>query len=729
MGFRRLSAGIAATIATLAFASTTTAGATITTTSAVPRLDHVIVIMEENNGFTDVIGNKAAPNLNYLARTFGLETKYYGLSSDSSETNYVGLLGGSLHGVTNDDAYWKNRVNAPSLISQLDQAGISWKAYLQGLPHAGYQGICYPAKCNGAPDSDPLYVSKHDAIQNFTTSWNARDWSRQVPVGDLSADLRTGRMPVFSYVVPDECHDMHGDPPFCVDSGNIRDPQNQHLVAQSDAYLGQLVSQITHAAFWAKGNNAIFITYDNGDDTKGCCDANPGGGQIATVVVTSHGPRHATDATPANHYSLLQTIQKSLGLGCLAFSCDTAHVKPLSTLLRIGGSAAIATDVKPELAWPTPTPPQPAEKIGLSPKAGSAAGWTLVRAQTLGSADNSLGAIAGSGGSDIWAVGNYLPDAKGSNPDATLTFAEHYNGKAWRVVRTPNEGLNFDTLFGVAASQGKAWAVGVAMGAGYRDRALAEYWNGSKWAVQDVPQPGSQRDLLYAASATAPDDVWAVGDQEGADGVFGGLAEHFDGKTWHVVPVQDPGNAGDHLYAVDAVAPDNVWAAGQRLSSNGLPDQGLIEHWDGKRWSVADVAADGSANVMLDGVTVSGGRVFAVGEADSPRGGGQPLVVTGTGRHFRAASLPADGSDWSNLWSVTAAGGTVYAAGNYVDTKTDNTVVLLYKLRNGNWTLVAPPSLGVGGNIAGGINAVGGHVWMAGTYDAGNGRRPLLEVH
>ena len=49
--------------------------------SAVPPVDHIFVIMEENNGFHDVIGNKAAPNLNYLARTFGLETDYFGAVS------------------------------------------------------------------------------------------------------------------------------------------------------------------------------------------------------------------------------------------------------------------------------------------------------------------------------------------------------------------------------------------------------------------------------------------------------------------------------------------------------------------------------------------------------------------------------------------------------------------------------------------------------------------------
>src|SRR5215467_10105902 len=189
------------------------------TTSA--HYDHVFVIVEENHGFTDVIGNPAAPNLNALASQYGVATSYFAVAHPS-EPNYVALLGGSTFNVTNDNAYYVNQVAAPSLISELDQAHVSWKAYLQGVPHPGYQGICYPANCNGAPDKDPLYVSKHDAIQNFTTSLNPADWSRQVPVGQLADDVRTGHVPAFSWVIPDECHDQHGDPPYCIDSGPLK---------------------------------------------------------------------------------------------------------------------------------------------------------------------------------------------------------------------------------------------------------------------------------------------------------------------------------------------------------------------------------------------------------------------------------------------------------------------------------------------------------------------------
>src|SRR5215468_4266445 len=310
--------------------------------AAAGRYGHIFVIVEENHGYTDVIGNPAAPNLTALASKYGVATHYFAVTHPS-EPNYVALLGGSPFNVKDDNPYYVNRVAAPSLITELDHAGISWKAYLQGLPHPDYQGICYPAKCNGAPDSDPLYVSKHDGIQNYVSSLNPFDWAHQVPIGDLAGDLRSGGVPRFSYVVPDECHDMHGDPPYCLDGGNIGDPQNQHLVALGDAYLGHLVSEITNASFWAHGNNAIVVTYDEGDNNAGCCDATPGGGRVATIVITNHGPRAMRDATPSNHYSLLSTIEHGFGLGCIGHACDTANVHPISALFAVTGSKAIAT--------------------------------------------------------------------------------------------------------------------------------------------------------------------------------------------------------------------------------------------------------------------------------------------------------------------------------------------------------------------------------------------------
>jgi hypothetical protein len=723
----------ALTAAAQAASAASAVSATAAPAAAVPRLDHVFLIMEENNGFHDVIGNAAAPNLNALAGAFGLQANYFGVSPCCSESNYVQLLGGkAFPSVNSDDAYWKNRIEgAPSLITQLDKAHVSWKAYLQSLPYAGYEGICYPATCNGAPDTDPLYVSKHDGIQNFAASRNAADWSRQVPAGDLARDLAAGDVPRFGYIVPDECHDMHGDPPYCIDSGNPLDPQNQRLVSVGDAYLGHLVAAITGASFWAKGNNAIIITFDEGDDAAGCCDANPGAGQVATVVVTSHGPRHATDGTAANHYSTLASIEQALGLPCLNDACDTANVKPLAKLLAVTGSPAIATTVSPQLTWPTPTPSQPAEPLSLtSPKAG-ANGWTLGQAQLLGTNDNSLGAIAGSGPSDIWAVGNYLPDDSNSNQDATLTFAEHYDGTSWKVVRTPNAGPNFNSFYGLAAAGGQAWAVGVRLNSAYADRALVEHWDGHQWSVAGTPQPGSRRDLLLGASASSASDVWAVGEQEGTDGRFETLAEHWDGHQWTVVPTPDPGTAGNHLHGVYAVSPDNAWAVGQSQYGPGMRDQMLVEHWDGHSWSQVPTPVTVTGDALLDGVTVApDGQVWAAGELDQTSGG-RPLIARLAGGQWHtltAVPTLAACANWDNLYGVTVLAGSVYVAGTCVDTVTDNNDPLVLRgTPDGNWVSAGAPAPGSGSNLPGAITAIGGHLWLAGVYDDGGSRLPLIE--
>jgi hypothetical protein len=731
-----LTGALAAVLVAGTTATAAAMGAAAGGPTPVPRYDHIFVIVEENHGFQDVIGNPAAPNLNALARRFGLATQYFGVSHPS-EPNYVALVGGSTFGVASDDPYYINKVTGKqNIATQLDAAGIGWKAYLQGLPHPGYKSICYPARCNGVPDQDPLYVSKHDAIQNFTTALNDRDWNLQVPIEQLSTDLGSGHVPAFSYVIPDECHDQHGDPPYCLDSGNPGDPQDNHLVAFGDAYLGSLVSKITNASFWSRGNNAIAITYDEGDDNAGCCGAGSsdpngaGGGRVATVVVTNHGRRGFQDPTPYNHFSLLQTIQRSLGVGCLELTCDTADVKPLAPLFAITGSAPIATRVlgAPNFATPSPTPTEPTSRTTSAPSAG---GWSVVPGALRGTADNSLGAVAASSPTDVWAVGNFLPDTATSNPDATLSLANHFDGTAWSVVPTPNTGPNFNTLFGVAASGGRAWAVGVHLDGAFRARALVETWDGARWSIVSSPQPGTERDILFGASATSTSDVWAVGDQQGANGKFETLVEHFDGVRWSAVPSPDPGSVGNHLYGVRAIEPDDVWAVGQQVGATG-PERTLVEHWDGRRWSVVPSAGNGAASGMLFSVTSGDGGVWAAGESDDAVAGARPLIQRLDDGAFVNVAVPASaGSVFSSLWGVAETHGIVWAVGTFEDVASGNNRPLILRGDGGTFSVVngPNPSGGVGSDILAGVVSTGDTVWAVGLYDIGNGRLTLTQRH
>lgn len=161
----------------------------------------------------------------------------------------------------------------------------------------------------------------------------------------------------------------------------------------------------------------------------------------------------------------------------------------------------------------------------------------------------------------------------------------------WSVVHSPNvttgEFAN-NTFLGVTALSDKdVWAVGFESATGADlsgERPLAEHWNGSAWSVSLA---GTQNALLNAVAAASSNDVWAVGyvlvDQASAN--TASLVEHWNGTTWSVVNVPVPaGTVSSKLLAVTALSATNAWAVG--TFSDGVNDFALIEHWNGKAWSV-----------------------------------------------------------------------------------------------------------------------------------------------
>ena len=314
----------------LVLAVTLAAGATFAASAPalansdnLPTYRHVFSIVEENRSFGQIIGNPDAPTFNRLATEYGLATSYFG-TSHPSEPNYVAMVGGSDFGIHDDGSYLTNRVEAPSLASQLEARGLSWKSYSQSLPFAGFTGTCFP--CNSS-DPSSLYASKHNGFLNFAgVQDNPAEMQKTAPIEQLTTDLADNTAPTFSLIVPDQCHDMHGTNSCPDATTNVR---------VADAFAADLVNQIMSSAAWRDGQNAIVLTWDEGSGPAGCCDANPGGGQIYTTVITTHGPRGLTYTTPSNHYSLLASLQAMWHLGCLQNTCDTANVVPANRLFSV----------------------------------------------------------------------------------------------------------------------------------------------------------------------------------------------------------------------------------------------------------------------------------------------------------------------------------------------------------------------------------------------------------
>ncbi|HEX6392509.1 MAG TPA: alkaline phosphatase family protein [Acidimicrobiales bacterium] len=687
--------------------------------SSFPRYDHVFTIILENQTLTSLINNPAAPELNALANDYGLATNYTGVG-DPSEPNYVGMLAGSTFGLSDDNPYfWPGHTqNAQNLMSQLEAAGKTWKGYLGGLPYAGYKGYCYPEKCIGIPDSDPLYASKHNGIVNFANLQAPAELAKMTPMQQLSADLASGQVPNLSYIVPDMCHDMHGAPPYCVDSGNGKSVEDTWLTATGDAFVGQVVNEITSSSVWTTGNTAIDITFDEGSSATS---------KTANIVVTNHGPRGVKDNTSYNHYNLLASLQQAFGLGCLLNSCGA---KPMTPLFQITGSTTT-----PTLPPPYNTPPNGDNSIsptttlgkGTSGSLSCTGGWNQVPSPSVGNLDNNLDSVSAASPSDAWAVGNYYAS---TNPNVFATMAEHWDGKAWTEYGLPNVGSNQNTLFGVSElSTGHTWAVGYYTNANYVDQTLIEHYDGTTWSVIPSPSPGTQRNILYSVGAISDTDVWAVGAQMDANGTWHTLAEHWDGNTWSAVPSVDPDSGGNLFFGIKAASPNSVYAVGER-SGSGFPDKALIEHWDGSKWSVLTAPADPTESLMAYAVTGNDSTLAVVGNRGSDTAPFTTFVATGAPASLSLQTTP-NATGENNLYAATtAADGSTYAAGWSVD---PNTGVYLSEILHGiggQWTIDATPNPGSGSNGFAGITAVpGGGIWAVGVTSNKANNSTLIAHH
>ncbi|MDB5460835.1 MAG: phosphoesterase [Caulobacteraceae bacterium] len=319
---------------------------------AVPKYAHVIVIVEENKNYAQIMDPATAPRIAGLAAKYGEATQFFG-EVHPSEANYVALLGGDTFGIHDDDGFYchagmtdpachgaaaegyaDHTATTEHLGHQLEAVGRTWKGYYENLPSAG--SLAVTAGDPAYPDptgKNAYYASKHSGFLNFASvQHDPRRAEHIVGFDQLGADLASNRLPSFALVVPNQCNEMHGIhgpnlPPGC----DSADPEA--LIRRGDRVVGDLVDKIQATAAWRSGDNfAIVITFDEGagKTREGCCAVTPeapsnfGGGHIPTIVITNHGPRGVRDDTAYNHYSLLRTVEDAFGISqYLGHAADT----------------------------------------------------------------------------------------------------------------------------------------------------------------------------------------------------------------------------------------------------------------------------------------------------------------------------------------------------------------------------------------------------------------------
>jgi hypothetical protein len=341
-------------------------------------LKHIFYVMMENHGYAEIIGNTAdAPTINQLANQYGLATSYYGVTHPSLP-NYLAAVSGDFQGIWDDCAAGQSVTCAPeefvpssgdgtaselltdaqvasatatphwfsgqTLVDQLETAGMTWKAYMQGIPGVGATDEYAPVDSVDAGDGGVeliprmLYAQKHDPFMYFSAIRGSATRLQQiVPFTQLATDLAAASTtPSFSWISPDQCHDMHGlstDNATAVGIADCALPSaglDHSIIALGDAFVKTTVQTLMAAPAWSEGS-AIVIVWDEDDYTgwAGCCGSptNGDGGQLGgalvpAIVITSLSVAHQTVTDPLNHYSMLATIESLWGLPCLANACS-----------------------------------------------------------------------------------------------------------------------------------------------------------------------------------------------------------------------------------------------------------------------------------------------------------------------------------------------------------------------------------------------------------------------
>jgi len=256
---------------------------------AIPRPAHLVIVIEENHKYSQIIGSPYAPYITALSKDAAVFTNSFAITHPS-QPNYLALFSGSLQNVVND-----NRLDSitpfttPNLGAALIKNGFTFKGYAHGLPSVGSkiyedsistltQGVVYARKhC-------PWINWQGNGANNFPDSLSR-------PMTDFPKDFN--QLPDVSFVIPDLDHDMH----------NIGKPGDSAAIRRGDDWLKENLSDYIE---WAKTHNSLLLfTFDEDDATPV--------NRIPTLFIGQQ-VKSGKYSKRIDHYDVLRTIEKMYGL-------------------------------------------------------------------------------------------------------------------------------------------------------------------------------------------------------------------------------------------------------------------------------------------------------------------------------------------------------------------------------------------------------------------------------
>lgn len=273
--------------------------------NGVPRPDHVVIVIEENHSYSEIIGSPAAPYINSLAAKGALFAQSYAITHPS-QPNYLDLFSGFNQGVNNDSC--PHYFTTDNLELYLLNASLTFAGYSEDLPSIGSL-VC----TSGA------YVRRHAPWVNFTNI----PTTTNLPYSYFPTDYTT--LPTLSFVIPNLNNDMH--------NGTIQ---------QADSWLQQHLDAYVQ---WALTHNSLFImTFDEDDSSQGNRIATIFIGQMVVPGVYSE---------LINHFNLLRTLEDMYDL---PYAGVSGSYHPITDVWNVETPTPTAMPTATAIATPTETP-------------------------------------------------------------------------------------------------------------------------------------------------------------------------------------------------------------------------------------------------------------------------------------------------------------------------------------------------------------------------------------
>jgi len=284
---------------------------------------HIMVIVEENQEYGDIIGSSNAPYINSLASTYTSATNWYAVEHNSP-TDYLDLISGSdqgLGGTTKKTPPF----SATNLVDELHSANIPWQAYMESMPSG-----CWAKGSNG------LYDPIHNPFHYFTnygsycTSGSSEGVVPYPGSSGLVTALDGSNPPDFVFITPNLCDDMHGS---TTGSTTCASDSGSQLITAGDTWLKDNLGPVLNST-WFQNNGVLIVTWDEGTTKLGLAGGSPPddgsctspnvpecGGHIPTLVIASKAAGSFTSG--GDHYGALRGIEEAYGVGLLGHSSGT----------------------------------------------------------------------------------------------------------------------------------------------------------------------------------------------------------------------------------------------------------------------------------------------------------------------------------------------------------------------------------------------------------------------